>query len=172
MSLDYSLKTVVFKTVNELRKFGMGICDKEAVFNTVKRGIKFALPMFVFTGCLMYLQWFSSSDETKNIRDFASEGSKALAWHITSPSCVVNNVCRYIEHDQNMGKLIGVRKADSLIFNSYTTLITESGDVAVDGNIEQLPIGAMVKLFRERNGKQNVACIENACFSVPFEPLN
>lgn len=129
-----------------------------------------ALPAFIFLGSTAYLGWFFDSEETKPARDFASEGLKAIAWHVTSPRCVVNDVCQYIDEDKSMGSLIAVKPTPSTLADSYTTLVTEGGDVIIEGRVTQLPLGETVQLYRKHQGQENALCVNGACFRVPYEP--
>ena len=43
------------------------------------------------------------------------------------------------------------------------------GEVTVEGKVHSLPLRENVKLYREFNGRENVLCVENACFDVPYD---
>lgn len=134
--------------------------------NTLK---SMALPALMLLGSTAYIGWFFDSEKTKPAREFATEGLKAIAWHVTSQRCVVNDVCQYIDEDKSMGTLIAVKPTPSALADTYTTLVADGGEIVIEGRVVQLPLGAPVKLYREHQGQENVLCVNSACFPVPYE---
>jgi len=121
----------------------------------------------LFTVGIFLLGYFMS-DNFKGEREIIGEGLSAIAWHVSSPRCVVNDVCQYIEHDKSLGELLGVEKVNSAPIDSYTTLLAQEGRVTILGDALNLQVGTEVNVFREHNGIENVACLNTTCFSVPF----
>ena len=125
-----------------------------------------AIIMFASTAAIA---WMVESKEAQEANAMITEAGKAIAWHVTSPRCVVNDVCLYIEENKDMGALVAIKDTPSALADTYTTLVTSKGEVTVNGKVHLLPLGENVKLYREFNGRENVLCVENACFDVPYE---
>ena len=150
----YSLKTKPEKTMESSTKA------------SIRAMVIPAIIMFVSTAIIA---WMVDSKEAQEAKATITEAGKAIAWHVTSPRCVVNDVCLYIEENKDMGTLVAIKDTPSALADTYTTLVTSKGEVTVNGKVHMLPLGENVKLYREFNGRENVLCVENACFDVPYD---
>lgn len=138
--------------------------------SSVKASIRaMIVPATIILSSTIAVAWIVDSQEAQEAMAKISEGGKAIAWHVTSPRCVVNDVCLYIEEDKKMGALVAIKETPSALADTFTTLITSKGEVTVEGKVHSLPLGENVKLYREFNGRENVLCVENACFDVPYD---
>tara|TARA_B100000700_G_C15010313_1_gene840545 strand:+ start:178 stop:618 length:441 start_codon:yes stop_codon:yes gene_type:complete len=138
--------------------------------SSVKASIRaMIVPATIMFSSTIAVAWIVDSKEAQEAMAKISEGGKAIAWHVTSPRCVVNDVCLYIEEDKEMGALVAIKETPSALADTFTTLITSKGEVTVEGKVHSLPLGENVKLYREFNGRENVLCVENACFDVPYD---
>ena len=138
--------------------------------SSIKASIRaMIVPATIMFSSTIALAWIVDSQEAQEAIAKISEGGKAIAWHVTSPRCVVNDVCLYIEEDKEMGALVAIKETPSALADTFTTLITSKGEVTVEGKVHSLPLGENVKLYREFNGRENVLCVENACFDVPYD---
>tara|TARA_A200000159_G_scaffold134565_2_gene133198 strand:- start:131 stop:571 length:441 start_codon:yes stop_codon:yes gene_type:complete len=138
--------------------------------SSVKASIRaMIVPATIILSSTIAVAWIVDSQEAQEAMAKISEGGKAIAWHVTSPRCVVNDVCLYIEEDKEMGALVAIKETPSALADTFTTLITSKGEVTVEGKVHSLPLGENVKLYREFNGRENVLCVENACFDVPYD---
>jgi len=138
--------------------------------SSVKASIRaMIVPATIMFSSTIAVAWIVDSKEAQEAMAKISEGGKAIAWHVTSPRCVVNDVCLYIEEDKEMGALVAIKETPSALADTFTTLITSKGEVTVEGKVHSLPLGENVKLYREFNGRENVLCFENACFDVPYD---
>ena len=138
--------------------------------SSVKASIRaMIVPATIILSSTIAVAWIVDSQEAQEAMAKISEGGKAIAWHVTSPRCVVNDVCLYIEEDKEMGALVAIKETPSALADTFTTLITSKGEGTVEGKVHSLPLGENVKLYREFNGRENVLCVENACFDVPYD---
>ena len=138
--------------------------------SSVKASIRaMIVPATIILSSTIAVAWIVDSQEAQEAMAKISEGGKAIAWHVTSPRCVVNDVCLYIEEDKEMGALVAIKETPSALADTFTTLITSKGEVTVEAKVHSLPLGENVKLYREFNGRENVLCVENACFDVPYD---
>tara|TARA_Y100000310_G_C20603396_1_gene774235 strand:+ start:229 stop:669 length:441 start_codon:yes stop_codon:yes gene_type:complete len=138
--------------------------------SSVKASIRaMIVPATIILSSTIAVAWIVDSQEAQEAMAKISEGGKAIAWHVTSPRCVVNDVCLYIEEDKEMGALVAIKETPSALADTFTTLITSKGEVTVEGKVHSLLLGENVKLYREFNGRENVLCVENACFDVPYD---
>lgn len=138
--------------------------------SSVKASIRaMIVPATIILSSTIAVAWIVDSQEAQEAMAKISEGGKAIAWHVTSPRCVINDVCLYIEEDKEMGALVAIKETPSALADTFTTLITSKGEVTVEGKVHSLPLGENVKLYREFNGRENVLCVENACFDVPYD---
>lgn len=131
------------------------------------RGMIKYLPFILFVNAgIVYLAWFLDSDETKDAREFMYEGSKALAWIVTAPTCEVNGFCLKILEDRDAGEFVS-----ATLKGDYTQVETTSGMYVVKGNVGLINIdrGALVSLHKKKGELKNVLCISNTnCYLVPF----
>ena len=129
--------------------------------------------VLLFNFGLFYIGWFSSSEETQELRNFAIEGSKAIAWMISAPVCEVNGFCLKIEEDSSAGSFVSstLRKEANIIHGDFTQIETTLGTYVVKGKVEvaKIPKQALVTLHEQKGGLKNVLCIDSTnCFLVPF----
>ena len=79
--------------------------------SSVKASIRaMIVPATIILSSTIAVAWIVDSQEAQEAMAKISEGGKAIAWHVTSPRCVVNDVCLYIEEDKEMGALVAIKE--------------------------------------------------------------
>ena len=139
---------------------------------SVWEDLKPKLPVLIFLNILMFgWIYLASSDDVKKERDLAIDSVKAIAWMVSTPECEKRGFCYKIEADKDAGTLrsVTVLSHDHALSKGWSEVQTTTGTYHIHGNpVVTHSEGDAVKLYATKGSQQNVLCINDTCYLVPF----
>ena len=136
------------------------------------RSISRIAPAIIFFNMLLVAwAYLFSSDALKEERAFALEAGKAISWMVTASECERRGFCYEINANRSAGVLehITVLSQPNTLSTGWSEIHTTTGTYHIQG----LPItphvnGELVHLYTEKGQQENVLCITDTCYLVPF----